>query len=189
MTTSPMPMVGVDEEENWQTPQSDDVEMRDPGSVTGKRTRNDQSPEEERGREVMRSIKQEMIEESLTTQADKAVRHQNEIINLTNTDEENESNEGKEEDFEKEDSSEESSNDLYGDENSDSSEGKEETSSKEDARSKENKEAQVEDKSSSEESNSEDEIKVILVISPKKKSRTVIQESSDKDIEDKSKDS
>ena len=76
MTTSPTPMVGVDEEENWQTPQSDGVEMRDPGSVTGKRTRNDQSPEEDRGREVTSSIKQEMIEESLTMQADRVVRRQ-----------------------------------------------------------------------------------------------------------------
>ena len=145
MTTSPTPMVGVDEEENWHTPQSDDVEMRDPGSVTGRRTRNDQSPEEERGRGVTRSIKQEMIEESITTQAGKGGRRQNQIINLTHTNEEIESNKEKEEDLEKEDSSEESSDDLHGNENSDSSEGSKETYLKEDVIKKGKKEAQEEE--------------------------------------------
>ena len=75
MTTPPTPMVEVDEEANWQTSQAEDVEMRDPGSMTGKRTRNDKSPEEERGREVVtRSIKQEMIEESRSTQAERVAK-------------------------------------------------------------------------------------------------------------------
>ena len=56
-------------------------------------------------------------------------------------------------------------------------------------RSKGNTEAQEEDKSSSKESHSEDKIEVISVTSPKKKSRTVIQESSDKDIKEDSEDS
>ena len=177
MTTSSPPTAGVDKEENWHTPKSDDVWMRDPGSVTGKRIWDDQSPEEERGRGVTRSIKQEMIEELTPPQADKRERKQNEIINLTNTDEEIDSNEEQEEDLEKEDNSEESSDNLCGNENSDSSAGSEETPSKEDMTHKGRKEVQEEDKSSSKESHSDNEVEVILVTLPTKKSRTVIKES------------
>ena len=167
MTTSPMPMVGVEEDANWQTAQTEDVKMRDPGAMTGKRTRNDQSPEEERGREaITRSIKQEMIEESPPMQAERVAKRQNEVIDLTNTDEESETSEGKEEDLGKEDSSEESSDDLYGNENSNSSEGSNGTSSKEDVGCKKKTEVQDSDKSSSEESHSDVEIQVIAVTSP-----------------------
>ena len=160
--------------------------MRDPGSVTGKRNRDNQSPEEEREREVTRAIKQEMIEESAPSQVNKGERKHNEIIGLTNTDEEMDSNKEQEEDLEKEDNSEESSDNLYGNENSDNSAVSEETSSKEDMTHKERKEVQEEDKSSSKESHSEDEVEIISVSNPTKKSRTVIKESSTKDIEEDS---
>ena len=128
-----------------------------------------------------------MFEESTTPQADKGGRKQNEIINLTNTDEEIDSNKEKEEDLEKEDSSEESSDNFYGNENSDSSAGSEETSSKEDMTNEGRKEAQEKDESSSKESPLDNEVEDISVSSPTKKGRIVIKESEE-DIKDDSND-
>ena len=149
MTTSPTPMAGVDEETTWTPEQEEDVEMKDPGSITGKRTRNDKSPEEEtRGREVVtRSIKQEMIAEARPTQVEKIANRQNEVIDLTNTDEENESSEKSEEDEGQEDSSEESSEDLYENENSNGTEDNNGSSSEEDDKGREKTAREDKDKS------------------------------------------
>ena len=115
MTKSPTPMAGKEETDNWQNDQSDDVEMKDPGSVTGKRSRNDLLPEEERNRDVTRAIKQELIDEASGPKESTTTKQQNDIIDLTNTDGEEEDNEEERITEESEDSSEESSEDLYGD--------------------------------------------------------------------------
>ena len=104
MATSPPTATGTEDEEGWLTA-SEDIEMRDPGSLTAKRTRDDQSPEEERGREVTRAIKQELIQEAGFTEVNREGKKPSERIDLTNTDEEMDSK--KEADVERDDSSKE----------------------------------------------------------------------------------
>ena len=179
-------MAGVEEEENWQSAQEEDVEMRDPGSITGKRTRSDKSPEEEtRGREIVtRSIKKEMIEEAPTPQVEREKTRKNEVIDLTNTDDEIESSERSSEEEGGNNSSEESSEDLDENENSDRSDKSNETSSKEDEAYMGIKGGEDRDKGNSEDSQSDDDIQFVSVTPTSTKNRKIILESSEEEFEE-----
>ena len=180
-------MVGVDEDLEWNTAQTDDVQMREPGSMTGKRTRNNQSPPEEGGgREILtRSIKQELIEESVDKEGKKADQEKNvEMIDLTNTDDEVESSEKNGADSEKEETDEEDSDELYDNENSDSNEETNETSSKEETDEEMKSDNQESENENSEDSGSDTDIQFVSVHSPSKKSRHTIQDSSEDEVEE-----